>query len=265
MTRRCCFALVGLLALLVASAAQTQAQAQEACAALPARPVPSRESRPEYIEWQPWRDSVAALSQRLAGIDTSHARLVFLGDSILDGFQADLFRQFYGHRAAVNLSIAGDITQGVLWRLSPRRATAQDQAGGGQWPASLKPRLAVVLLGTNNTLQNRDAAEVALGIAEVVRMIRRRSPTTRILLVGILPRGADTSEPLRAVGARVNDLIARCADNATVFYTNPGPMLLDGQGRLAELIAPDRLHPSWIGYAILAAALEPQIRHLLGE
>jgi beta-glucosidase len=208
---------------------------------------------------------VAELSRRLTISDMSHARLVFVGDSIFDGWQADIYRQFYGHRAPVNLSIAGDITQGVLWRLSPRRATGADQAGGGQWPSSLKPRLAVVLLGTNNMVQNRDATEVALGIAEVVRLIHRRSPTTRVLLVGLLPRGADSSDPMRALAQRVNEQIARCADNTTVFYTNPGPMLVDGQGRLAELIAPDRLHPSWIGYAILAAALEPQIRQLLAD
>jgi beta-glucosidase len=83
-------------------------------------------------------------------------------------------------------------------------------------------------------------------------------------MVGILPRGATAQDPFRASITAINALIARCADNRTVFYTDPGPMLLDGAGKLSDQIAYDRLHPTMVGYAILSAALEPQIRALMG-
>ena len=58
-------------------------------------------------------------------------------------------------------------------------------------------------------------------------------------------------------------MIARCADNRFVFYTDVGQALLDRQGRLAEQIAPDRLHLSPEGYSRLSAALEPMIQSLV--
>lgn len=241
------------------------AKAQEACPHLPPRSPMPRDATPEYLEWPPWREAVTELSRRVLASDPGRARLVFVGDSIFQFWQADIYQQFYAHRAPLNLSIAGDITQGVLWRLSPRRPGPGETAGGNQWPASLKPKLAVLLLGTNNMVMTREAPDIALGVAEVARLIRRRSPTTRVLIVGILPRGADSTEPMRQTAARVNELLARCADGRGVFFTNPGPMLLDGQGRLSELMSPDRLHPSWIGYAVLAAALEPEIRRLMAD
>jgi lysophospholipase L1-like esterase len=51
----------------------------------------------------------------------------------------------------------------------------------------------------------------------------------------------------------------------TVFYSDPGALLVEADGRLPDKIMPDHLHPNWIGYGILSAALEPQIRQLLGE
>jgi hypothetical protein len=42
-------------------------------------------------------------------------------------------------------------------------------------------------------------------------------------------------------------------------------LLLDSNGRLTKDFAYDFLHPSWLGYAILGAALEPDVRRLLGE
>jgi beta-glucosidase len=143
----------------------------------------------------------------------------------------------------------------MLWRITQ----------GGHWPASLRPRVAVLLIGTNNASYADRAEDTALGVAEVVRAIRARSPATRILLVGLLPRGVDAGDQARQMNRRVNALIARCADNVSVFFTDPGSMLTDSAGRLSDQIAYDRLHLTMVGYSILAAGLEPSIRALLGE
>jgi beta-glucosidase len=63
----------------------------------------------------------------------------------------------------------------------------------------------------------------------------------------------------------VNALIARCADGDTVFYADPGPALLDSKGDLSAALSFDSLHLTPEGYAVLAAAMEPTIKAIMGE
>ncbi len=76
----------------------------------------------------------------------------------------------------------------------------------------MRPRLVVLLIGTNNIAAGAAPENVALGAAEIVRWIHARSAGTRVLIVGILPRGGTAAEPLRALATRTNQLVARCAD-----------------------------------------------------
>ena len=230
------------------------AQAVQACPALPAREAMPREARPEYMDEAYWRARVAELS-RIAGRDMSYADMIFFGDSIVHGWHLPVWEQYYGRRGGVNFGVGGDFVQGLLWRLRQ----------GGQWPDSLRPKLAVIMIGTNNSTYAAPPADTALGIAEIVRLIRQRAPATRILLVGILPRGLDASDPGRRLNQRVNELIMRCADNRWVFYTDVGPALLDRQGHLSPRIAADGVHPTAEGYSRLAAALEPVLGGLLAR
>jgi beta-glucosidase len=243
-----------LAAGMLLAAPSAWSQGVQDCAAIPTRNPPPREARPEYLDEPNWRARVAELSRVTAG-DMSRVQIAFLGDSLTQGWFPLIYDQFYGHRHAVNLGVIGDFTQGLLWRIQQ----------GGQWPVSLRPRLAVLLIGTNNALHAARPEDTALGIAEIIRFIRQRSPATRILLVGLLPRGPDATDPARLANQRVNAMIARCADNQNVFFTDPGSMLVDGRGGLSDQIAFDRLHLTMVGYAMLAAGLEPSIRYLLGR
>lgn len=195
-----------------------------------------------------WQENLANLDARLRVTNLASARLVFLGDSITMGWDPAIWGQYYAPRAALNMGVGGDATQGLLYRL-PR-----------EWGA-LRPQLVVLLIGTNNAPTGRHE-EIALGIAEAVRFINARSPTTKVLLVGILPRRP--ADWINDVSGRINALIARCADGERVFYANVGPQLVDAGGALAEAYSPDGLHLNSAGYTVLAAALEPRIRLLLG-
>ena len=228
-------------------------QAALGCPAIArATPLP-REAAAENLESPEWRGRRAQLDQQLQGVDRSRAGIVFIGDSITQYFDPGLWRQFHGHRNPVNLGLWGDFTQGALFRLA-----------NGQW-GEMRPRVAVILLGTNNTQWSSKPEDVAQGLAEITRFIQTRSPGTKVLLLGILPRGATATEPLRAVNAQVNALIQRCADNESTFYLDLGPYLLDREGNLSEQVSFDRLHLTMVGYGIVAAAMEPTIRRLMGE
>lgn len=229
-----------------------------AAPAMASCPVPPR-GQPLPVEavaglqpWPPWRVAVDAMTDRLRRSNVSPARLVFLGDSITEGWQAQIFQQFYGHRAAINLGIGGDATQGMLWRLE-----------NGHWPAGLRPQLIVLMIGTNNLGYGSTAENTAFGIGAIIAKLQQLSPGSRILLLGILPRGPTVADPVRPLVERTNQLIASCADGRRVIFANPGPLLLDGAGSLADYVSFDGLHLTMVGYAILSTAIEPVLRQNL--
>jgi beta-glucosidase len=200
-----------------------------------------------------WQARVTQLDQQIAQTDLQAVNMAFLGDSITEGWLPLLFRQFYGHRAAMNLGVRGDTTASLLWRLERLPLGTR-----------LRPGLVVVLIGTNDLWAGANPGNVAIGVARVVQQIRSRSPGSHILLLGLLPRGPDAADPLRRVENQVNPLIARCADS-TIMFADPGSMLIDANGVLSKDIAFDYLHLSWIGYGILSAAIEPYVRQILGR
>jgi len=223
------------------------------CPAIPRHSPLPREAAAEQLESPDWRSRTNALNLQLAGVDRARANLVFIGDSITQYFDEGLWRQFHGHRNPVNLGLWGDFTQGALWRLA-----------NGQW-GDMQPRAAVILLGTNNTQWGGRPEDVAQGIAELVRFIQSRSPRTKVLIMGLLPRGATLTEPLRAQNALVNAMVERCADGVNTFYLDIGRLLTDRDGNLSEQVSFDRLHLTMVGYGIMATAMEPVLRRMMEE
>ncbi len=239
-----------LAALLLATG---PALARPGCPALPRTfPLP-REASAEELPSDDWRSRSRQLEARLAATDRGRIQLAFIGDSITEAWEPGLWRQFYGHRAAFNLGLWGDFTNGALHRLAR-----------SQWEG-LRPRVVVLLIGTNNLAWNHRPADVAMGIAELVRLVQERSPRTKVLVLGLLPRGASAADPMRAQVAEVNALVARCADEESTFYLDVGRLLLDAQGAMPDHISGDKLHLTPVGYAILATAMEPTLRRMLGE
>ncbi len=158
---------------------------------------------------------------------------------------------------AVDFGIDGDRTQNLLWRLQ-----------NGELDG--KPQVAVVMIGTNNlvyTGANESPQETAQGIDAVVATIRALSPDTKVLLLGILPRGQTSGDPVRAEIDQVNSLIAPLADGRNVFYLNLGSLLVGPDGTIPGevLQPPDYLHPTISGYQVMADALQAPLDGLLGR
>jgi len=247
MVMRCCIAALLAVWLSIIPAGSVSA------AVCPAPPGPQvATAAPIRHPWPEWQGFVDALSARLRSADLARAQLVFLGDSLTFAWSPEIFSQFYARHGAINLAIPGDTTQTLLWRLR-----------NGHWPPELQPRVIVLLIGTNNAAVGMRPEATAQGVSAVLAELRRRAPRTRILMLGLLPRGPNPSDPARTVNAVVNALIAPCADGRGVFWVDPGRLLVDGAGNLSELMAYDRLHLTMLGYAILSGALDQPISHLM--
>ena len=182
--------------------------------------------------------------------------LLFIGDSITDGWRnagKAVWDQFFAPLKAANFGIGGDRTEHVIWRL--RNGELE----------GIRPKLAVIMIGTNN---GGDSAEdVAAGIKTIIADLQERSPGTRILLLGIFPRG-EKPEGARLKNEQVNKLISAYAspnDPKRIVYMDIGAKFLTPDQILGKDIMPDALHPNAKGYQIWAEAIIDMVKQQLQE
>jgi lysophospholipase L1-like esterase len=186
-----------------------------------------------------------------------NAEVLFMGDSITDFWRnADgpfagkpVLDKHFGHWKVANFGIAGDTTQGVLYRL---------QNGEGQ---GFSPRAVMLMIGTNNTLRN-SAAEIAEGVGAIVLELQRDFPQAKILLLGVFPRGRP-NDPVRATIAEINRTIAKLHDGERVHYLDIGARFLAPDGTIPADVMSDLLHPSAKGYEIWAQAVKEPLSQLM--
>ncbi len=104
--------------------------------------------------------------------------VIFLGDSITNGWEGQkAWQEYFGSFKPVNLGIGGDQTGHVLWRITE-----------GHELDHLKPKAAVIMIGTNNT-GGHSAQQIAGGIKAIVEELKQQKPGIKVLLLGVFPRG----------------------------------------------------------------------------
>jgi beta-glucosidase len=202
-------------------------------------------------EW--WMPRHEAIVER---VSEGNVDLIMVGDSITHGWEKEgkgVWDEYYARRNAVNMGFGGDKTQHVLWRMQ------HGEIDG------ISPKLAVLMIGTNNAPgQEYTAEEIAEGIKAICAEIREKLPKTKILMLGIFPRGA-VPFPMREKNARASELASEIADGKHIFYLNINDKFLEADGTLSKDVMPDLLHPNEKGYEIWAEAMEPMVKKLMGE
>lgn len=178
----------------------------------------------------------------------------FIGDSITQGWEGSgkqVWQEFYGKRKVINMGVGGDRTQHVLWRFE-----------NGQLDG-IHAKVAVVMIGTNNSNKDDNTeADILAGVTAILDQIRQRQPDTKIILMGIFPRGQSFSIQ-RGKILQVNEALAWLDDGKYIFYMDIGPQLIENDGSISRSMMRDYLHPGADGYKIWANAMEPKIRQLL--
>ncbi len=199
-----------------------------------------------------WLGRQAQIAARAA---QGHANVVFLGDSITDflesGAGQPVWQSALAPLGAVDFAVSGVTTSQLLWQVETGQV------------AAVTPDVVVLQIGTNNLGQGQTPLDTAAGIATIVSHIVAQLPRTRILLLGILPRGQSPSDPLRLEVAEVNRLLATRADGRLVRYLDVGPAFLQPDGTISPAVMPDFLHPSALGYQIFTSALMPSLQAAL--
>ena len=167
--------------------------------------------------------------QFLTIVAKGEADVIFIGDSITPGGEgagkkawADNFEKL----KAVNLGIGGDQTGHVIWRITE-----------GKELDPIKPKAAVIMIGTNNT-GGHSAEQIAGGIKAIIAELHKQKPGLKILLLGVFPRAGgikkeETVAPADKLNPKIkaiNDIISKFDDGKLVFYKDIGAKVLNAEG-----------------------------------
>src|SRR5690606_36382623 len=177
-------------------------------------------------------------------------------DSITERWEEEgknVWDDFYRPRSAFNIGVKGDRTQHVLWRLKNGNVEG------------ISPKVAVVMIGTNNSATDRNTtSEMLAGVTSVVQELQTRIPATKILLLAVFPRGEDFNDQRGRI-TQVNQALRRLDDNHSVHFLDIGYVFLQPDGTISKEVMPDALHLSSSGYRLWAETMEPVLTDLLAD
>ena len=238
-----------LFAASLSSTASTHAWAQAVVPSL-ASVTPSDANYHAHPDWnKECEDRVAAMKGKPCDI-------IFIGDSITQNFVEEpkggwnlvgkaVWDKHYANRNALDFGVGADATQHVLWRLDHMDIK------------EFKPKVAVVLIGTNNTQDTPQ--DIANGVKAVIRKTEAIFPSAKIILLGILPT---TRETVRMASA--NKMIQTFGDNERVYYFDLGSRMTPMNGNWKG-VGSDHLHLTPEGYELWASSMEPLLSRLLAS
>jgi lysophospholipase L1-like esterase len=173
--------------------------------------------------------------------------VVFLGDSITEGWSGTLARDFPNLHVA-DRGIGGDITSGVLFRL-------QDDV------LALDPAGIVLLIGTNDIGNDGDPADVADNIKQILLAIKKFNPKLKVIVCKVMPRSQNGQPIFDAKIKQVNSLVEDFVKTEPNFaICDTYGIYADDQGNPNPVdFRPDHLHLNTAGYAVWKSALDPVI------
>lgn len=176
-------------------------------------------------------------------VEEDQGAVVFLGDSITQGWGADFKGKFPGVKLA-NRGIGGDTTRGMLIRLE-------------EDVLKLNPSAIVMLLGTNDIEVDIEPEAIGRNFRKILASIKAHSQDVPIVLCRIFPSSAEKSRPRETIEA-VNALYEAAVNgDPQVTVVDTWTLFADDEGDAAPVWFKDLLHLNPAGYDRWAAALRP--------
>ena len=174
--------------------------------------------------------------------------IVMLGNSLTDGCE---FNELLNNRHVKNRGIVGDIVQGLIDRIDPIIK--------GQ------PKKLFIMSGVNDISHDVSADSIARVTEELIVMVKKGSPRTKIYLQSLLPFNNDVREWKLLKGrdhvvVEANILLEQVARRQGVTWINLYPLFVDDQGRLRADLTNDGLHLMGKGYLIWSDAIKPYLK-----
>jgi lysophospholipase L1-like esterase len=186
-------------------------------------------------------------------------RVVFMGDSITDGWKLD---QYFPGQPYVNRGISGQTTPQMLLRFRPD-------------VIDLKPKVVVILAGTNDISGNTGATNLETIEGNLKSMVElAHANGINVVLATVMPvsdynkdrSGKQIIRTVQRPPAQINELnawIKKFSAERGLAYLDYFTPMADDKGLLKEDIANDGLHPNAKGYELITPLAEAAIKTAL--
>ena len=183
--------------------------------------------------------------------------VVMLGDSITHNWEkpgAASLAELRKTYTVLDAGYSGDRTEHLLWRVRNGELDGY------------KAKCITLMIGTNNTWHRKDKPEqIVAGIKEILAVIAKKQPQTKVLLMPIFPFGASAQDAKRVNNEAANAQIKAFADGQKVIWLDFNAQFLDEKGDNVKWM-PDRCHPNAEGYKqIWMPALLPHLKAICGK
>src|SRR5215510_5862971 len=181
---------------------------------------------------------------------SSEARVLFMGDSITDGWGRK-YGKFFPGKPYINRGISGQTTPQMLIRLRPD-------------VIALRPAVVVILAGTNDIAGNTGPTTLEAIEDNLVSMAElARANGIRVVLASVLPvcdyikpqTPRRPPEKIIALNAWIKDYAAKNG----LIYLDYYSAMLDDNKMLKQDLTYDGLHPNDAGYEVMGPLAEKAI------
>lgn len=182
-----------------------------------------------------------AANKELRKLPADPKRVVFMGDSITDGWP--LAEAFPG-KPYVNRGISGQTTAQMLVRMYPD-------------VVALQPAAMVLLAGTNDIAANNGPQTLDMIQQNLVAMVElAQLHHINVVLCAVMPISGKQSEHRPPADIlRLNAWLKEYAAKTGSAYVDYHAAVVDAQGELRNGYSDDGLHPNARGYQLMKAAL----------
>ena len=169
--------------------------------------------------------------------------VIFLGDSITQGWGDDLGGAFTGMKSA-NRGISGDTSRGVLIRVK-------------EDVLALKPAGVVLLIGTNDLEEKAEPETIAENLKLILAELKKADSKMPVVLCQVMPSSATKNRPSEKI-KQLNQLYAAAVKgDPQVTLVETWTLFANAEEDAKKEEFPDLLHPNKEGYAKWAAAIRP--------
>ncbi|MBD3673114.1 MAG: DUF1080 domain-containing protein [Planctomycetaceae bacterium] len=176
-------------------------------------------------------------------VQQDQGAVVFLGDSITQGWGKDFKGHFAGMKLA-NRGISGDTTRGMLIRLE-------------EDVLALNPSAVVMLMGTNDIEENVEPAVIGRNVEKIIAALKKHNPEMPIIHCRMFPSSAKKKRP-KATIDQVNALYdAAVRNDSQITVVDTWTLFANEAGDATPKWFPDLLHLNPAGYDRWAGALRP--------
>ncbi len=180
-------------------------------------------------------------------------RIVFMGNSITEGWK-QLSPEFFEDKQYINRGISGQTTPQMLVRF---RADV----------VNLKPKLVVILAGTNDIAGNTGPSTLEMIEDNISSMVEiAKSNNINVILCSVLPAydypWKPGLEPAQKI-VTLNKWIKEYADKNETIYVDYFTPMADERSGLKKEYSEDGVHPDLAGYKVMEPLLEEAIADAL--